>query len=277
MTDVAREAGVSLMTVSRVVNHKEDVSPKTRQRVLEVIERLGYRPSSIARGLVTKHTSTYKRGPESGSTINPYVLTDQDRMIEPHISLEESWFGLKVDITPGVWQRAVRTQLSGQSCLVLSPEDLLLHICVHLSFHLIMGAPSMVQLTDVAVIAARLDFDSARLLERVGVTRSAPFVYAALVLARKLLGAPLPGELMSGLADMVPTAQRSRIEALDLRHVLNRTQQKPIHSLSERLRRGFRDRAETASWAPDWRGRLAVWRTALEIWKTDTGRMVVGK
>lgn len=58
MTDVAQEAGVSLMTVSRVVNKKDGVSDKTRQRVLEVVDALGYRPSSIARGLVTKHTNT---------------------------------------------------------------------------------------------------------------------------------------------------------------------------------------------------------------------------
>ncbi len=58
MTDVAREAGVSLMTVSRVVNNKDDVSPATRQRVLEIIDALGYRPSSIARGLVTQRTGT---------------------------------------------------------------------------------------------------------------------------------------------------------------------------------------------------------------------------
>jgi LacI family transcriptional regulator len=51
MADVAREADVSLMTVSRVVNEKGEVSPATRQRILEVIEQLGYRPSAIARGL----------------------------------------------------------------------------------------------------------------------------------------------------------------------------------------------------------------------------------
>jgi LacI family transcriptional regulator len=56
--DVAREAGVSLMTVSRVVNNKEDVSASTRQKVLGVIQELGYRPSSIARGLVTHRTGT---------------------------------------------------------------------------------------------------------------------------------------------------------------------------------------------------------------------------
>jgi len=58
MADVAREAGVSLMTVSRVINNKGDVSPTTRQHVLEVVEQLGYRPSGIARGLATHRTGT---------------------------------------------------------------------------------------------------------------------------------------------------------------------------------------------------------------------------
>lgn len=58
MADVAREASVSLMTVSRVVNGKGEVSAETRQRVLAVVERLGYRPSGIARGLATQRTGT---------------------------------------------------------------------------------------------------------------------------------------------------------------------------------------------------------------------------
>jgi DNA-binding LacI/PurR family transcriptional regulator len=58
MSDVAREAGVSVMTVSRVVNDKGEISSETRQRVQEVIERLGYRPSGIARSLVGGQTYT---------------------------------------------------------------------------------------------------------------------------------------------------------------------------------------------------------------------------
>jgi LacI family transcriptional regulator len=58
MADVAREAGVSVMTVSRVVNNKDDVSPITHQHVQSVIERLGYSPSGIARGLATDSTHT---------------------------------------------------------------------------------------------------------------------------------------------------------------------------------------------------------------------------
>ncbi len=59
IADVAREVGVSMMTVSRVIQWAwRRRSAATRQRVLEVVERLGYRPSSIARGLATRHTGT---------------------------------------------------------------------------------------------------------------------------------------------------------------------------------------------------------------------------
>lgn len=49
--EVAVAAGVSTQTVSRVTNNRPDVSPETRQRVLDVIARLGYRPSRAARAL----------------------------------------------------------------------------------------------------------------------------------------------------------------------------------------------------------------------------------
>jgi len=58
MADVAREAGVSLMTVSRAINGKEGLSQATRDRVLAIVDRLGYRPSVIARSLVTDRTGT---------------------------------------------------------------------------------------------------------------------------------------------------------------------------------------------------------------------------
>jgi LacI family transcriptional regulator len=58
MSDVARQAGVSLMTVSRVINNKEGVKSETRQDILKVISKLGYRPSAIARSLATQETRT---------------------------------------------------------------------------------------------------------------------------------------------------------------------------------------------------------------------------
>jgi LacI family transcriptional regulator len=58
VADIARKAGVSIMTVSRVINHKGDVSPATRRRVEQIVSRLHYRPSGIARSLVTRHSGT---------------------------------------------------------------------------------------------------------------------------------------------------------------------------------------------------------------------------
>ena len=49
--DVAREAGVSIRTVSRVVNNLGYTGKETRERVRETIDRLGYRPNAVARGL----------------------------------------------------------------------------------------------------------------------------------------------------------------------------------------------------------------------------------
>lgn len=49
--DIARLAGVSKTTVSRILNHKPDVDPATRKRVLQIVEEQGYVPSITASGL----------------------------------------------------------------------------------------------------------------------------------------------------------------------------------------------------------------------------------
>lgn len=54
--DVAREAGVSTATVSRVVNNDARISPATRHRVEEVIARLNYKVNTVARSLKNKKT-----------------------------------------------------------------------------------------------------------------------------------------------------------------------------------------------------------------------------
>jgi DNA-binding LacI/PurR family transcriptional regulator len=58
MKDVARLAGVSIQTVSVVVNEKADVSAETRGRILAAIDELGYRPQTVGRSLRTGATRT---------------------------------------------------------------------------------------------------------------------------------------------------------------------------------------------------------------------------
>jgi DNA-binding LacI/PurR family transcriptional regulator len=56
--EVAREAGVSITTVSHVFSEKRPVAPETRRRVVAAAERLRYRPHRAARGLATGRTMT---------------------------------------------------------------------------------------------------------------------------------------------------------------------------------------------------------------------------
>ena len=56
--DIAREAGVSIATVSRVLNHKDTVRADTRAKVEKVLKRCSYAPSAIAQGMVSKSLHT---------------------------------------------------------------------------------------------------------------------------------------------------------------------------------------------------------------------------
>ncbi|BAQ11783.1 glucose-resistance amylase regulator [Bacillus sp. OxB-1] len=112
--DVAREANVSMATVSRVVNGNQNVKPATRKKVLEVIERLGYRPNAVARGLASKKTTTVGvivpdiaksyyaellRGIADIATMYDYniLLSNSDESTTREIELLENHLGQQVD------------------------------------------------------------------------------------------------------------------------------------------------------------------------------------
>ncbi|WP_080844405.1 catabolite control protein A [Cytobacillus gottheilii] len=112
--DVAREANVSMATVSRVVNGNPNVKPTTRKKVLEVIDRLGYRPNAVARGLASKKTTTVgviipdisstffaelARGIEDIATMYKYniILSNSDQNEEKELHLLNTMLGKQVD------------------------------------------------------------------------------------------------------------------------------------------------------------------------------------
>ena len=112
--DVAREANVSMATVSRVVNGNPNVKPATRKKVSEVIERLGYRPNAVARGLASKKTTTVgviipdissifyaelARGIEDIATMYKYniILSNSDENEEKEFRLLNTMLGKQVD------------------------------------------------------------------------------------------------------------------------------------------------------------------------------------
>jgi LacI family transcriptional regulator len=112
--DVAREANVSMATVSRVVNGNPNVKPSTRKKVLEAIERLGYRPNAVARGLASKKTTTVgviipdissiffaelARGIEDIATMYKYniILSNSDQNKDKELHLLNTMLGKQVD------------------------------------------------------------------------------------------------------------------------------------------------------------------------------------
>ncbi|NHM30624.1 catabolite control protein A [Neobacillus terrae] len=112
--DVAREANVSMATVSRVVNGNPNVKPATRKKVVEVIDRLGYRPNAVARGLASKKTTTVgviipdissifyaelARGIEDIATMYKYniILSNSDQNKEKELHLLNTMLGKQVD------------------------------------------------------------------------------------------------------------------------------------------------------------------------------------
>lgn len=94
--DVARLAGVSISTVSRVINDSKPVSPEAREKVLKVIKETGYKPNDVARSLVTKRS--YLIGVIVNNLANTYVaeivrgIEEIGKMYDYDILLCSSYF-----------------------------------------------------------------------------------------------------------------------------------------------------------------------------------------
>jgi len=244
-----------------------------------VLESLGYigKHKTVDQGPgVTKHVSTYRRTGNQGATPNPYLSPGADRTVEPHGSLEESWFGLKVDMTPGVWERAVPIALHDQPAYRLSTGDLLLHLIVHAVFHVIMGASVFVQLYDIAQVLAKRsnEIDWPQFLTLAGRAGAQPLAYAGLYWAKTVYKAPVPDAYLLELESACPSSLSTYIKSLDAAGLFKRTQHPPLVSLGQRLRRGLADRRETARWAVSPGAKWRVWRTALAFYKTDTAAIL---
>ena len=83
--DVARDARVSLFTVSAVINHKSHVGKKLRERVEAAIRRLNYRPNLLARGLAAQKTHTIGMiVPDIANPFFPMVVRGAEDAAQKH-------------------------------------------------------------------------------------------------------------------------------------------------------------------------------------------------
>ncbi len=283
--DVYRDLGLRGMTDVDVL-----AQPSDFPRLQAILTALGYTGKHTdpekGHGIV-KHEWTYKAGaltstsPSSSST-NPYLFTDDSFHIEPHTSLTESWFGLRLDLGAEVWERAIAWECEGVPALALHPIDCVLHVAVHLVFHLLMGRPALLQLYDLRrLLEAFPDmvFDSPApsspgLLNRAQEVGAVAHLFASLRLAQTAYAAPVPGSWLKQLAVAVPPSQRNQAETLDLPALWSLTQQPPLLTIGQRLQRGLSDRALAAAWARDRREAWRVWSSGLAFHRTDTAMLL---
>lgn len=271
---VYEEAGLRPMNDIDLLFHPDDL-PQV-DRLLVSLGYAGKHKAAEQGPGVTKHLSTYRRTGQEASTPNPYLSAGGERMVEPHGSLEESWFGLKVDITPGVWERAVPILLQDQPAFRLSAPDMLIHLAVHATFHVIMGASTFVQLYDIGKVA-QVWFGEAEwnhLLKLARAAQAEPFVYAGLYWAKHIYRAPLPSAPLLELEKACRPELLAYIKGLDAKALLRRTQHPPLVTLGQRLKRGLLDRKEAARWASSPAKKWQVWQTALAFHKTDTASLL---
>ncbi|MEN3583857.1 LacI family DNA-binding transcriptional regulator [Streptomyces sp. ZYX-F-203] len=120
--DVASRAGVSVATVSRVLNGHPSVSAAARGRVSAAVEALGYRPNAVARSLRTDQTRTL--GLIIGDVMNPY-FTELARSVEAEArALGYSVVIGNADERPDLQDHHVTTLLDRRiDGLLVSPTD----------------------------------------------------------------------------------------------------------------------------------------------------------
>jgi sugar/nucleoside kinase (ribokinase family) len=152
--DVAARAGVSVGTVSHVLNDSKTVSEAAREAVLEAVEALGYRPNSLARSLIA-------RRPRS----EVMCRSDRPRLIcVGYVSID---YMVRIDAVPQpgsrVTSHAIEKMLGGPACNVAAFAAGLgapLEIGVEMVTHLGDDADSLWALEDMA--AKRIDVSGAQ-------------------------------------------------------------------------------------------------------------------
>lgn len=122
LVDVAREAGVSLKTASRVLNHSVNVSEKKVAKIRAVMKRLGYRPNELARGLKSRRSAAI--GMIVPNLSDPFysnaIKAVQEVARENGYVVILSSSGGYPDVERSELETLVRRQIDG---LVLAPAD----------------------------------------------------------------------------------------------------------------------------------------------------------
>jgi hypothetical protein len=149
-----------------------------------------------------------------------YYRQDSSLSVEIHWSLEEPGSPFSID-NGALWQRAHPAQVLGLPVYLLSPEDTLLHQCIHASYHHLFQRFSLRGLCDIQQLIAhygdRLDW--AHFCARADAWQAQRSAYLTLLLAQALLHVPVPTTVFAALG---PTHPDARLQQWAIQRVLGK-------------------------------------------------------
>jgi hypothetical protein len=174
------------------------VMPGTQVIAQKILHGLGYRGARL-------HWAE-PCGEDSLSNERPFVRHSYAAAVDLHWRLAPSGFSPRID-EGQCWERSRTVLCSGVSAKVLSPEDFLLHLCFHISYHHEFRV-DLRALLDLAVFCRHLghELDWQALVNRAVAWRLDPGLCLCLVLAKQMLGAPIPEAPLADLGHRAPSA-----------------------------------------------------------------------
>lgn len=112
--DIAGAAGVSLATVSRVLNHPEKVKEATREKVMKIIKEKGYKPNANARGLASRKSTTVAIvvPPVSRSSVAEMIQGINDSAIEFGYTLR-LFINSEKQVLSDLWSDVIASSVDG--------------------------------------------------------------------------------------------------------------------------------------------------------------------
>ncbi len=161
-------------------------------------------------------------------------------VVELHWSIERPTSPFRIDLA-GLWSRARPATLEGVPVYLLAPEDLLLHVALHGSYHHGFNWSALKTLVDLDVVVAKhgRELDWAMLAQRANVWGVSGFVYTALRLAGTILNTPIPAAVLEALQH--EPGDEAVVELAE-RHVLSSHLELPETYLKLAGDRGLRGR-----------------------------------
>lgn len=167
------------------------VPPTDLSKAIEQLSTLGYQPSTPWRSLDAY--LTYKHH------VPPFTHPNAVASLELHWRITQPHRSYSIPMAD-LWERSTTATINGLAVQVFCPEDLLLHVCMHASYHhwFQQGVRFLCDITEIVHHhGERLDWDA--IVQRATAWEWQRGVYLALAAAQQLLGAPIPAHVLKKL------------------------------------------------------------------------------